>query len=46
MSGLKLRLVPCPEDRNQSTSQKQNDIETQSKKVMYSFTQIILLQSH
>ena len=33
MSGLKLRLVPCPEDRSQSTIQEQNEIETQSKKV-------------
>ena len=43
MSGLKLRLVPCPEEGNQSTSQEQNEIRAQSKNVS-TFTQIVLLQ--
>ena len=40
MSGLKFRLVPCPEEGYKSSSQEQNEIGAQSKKV----STIIFLQ--
>ena len=43
MSGLKVRLVPCPEEGNESSSQEQNEIGAQSKKVS-TIIQIIFLQ--